>query len=193
MAPANSSRKTPARSESDLRTEKCRRCPRRPWTLARRAAATSPRTGGLPLSPGTGPHRGRRRCPSGTRRVRLPGARPEFDPARAPRADTWCPTTAPRLWSPRRCTVAVPLKAFAVTGTGGTRAGPTDDVRLLFHLSLHGLHDRLVSLDIPGRDRPLPLRRAVGLSDDQEPSFADQKRTYADRDGKGRDVRQHAS
>src|SRR5438876_2480610 len=59
--------------------------------------------------------------------------------------------------------------------------------------SLHGLHDRLVSLDIPGRDRPLPLRRAVGLSDDQEPSFADQKRTYADRDGKGRDVRQHAS
>src|SRR5439155_24496647 len=73
------------------------------------------------------------------------------------------------------------------------RAGPTDDVRLLFHLSLHGLHDRLVSLDIPGRDRPLPLRRAVGLSDDEEPPFADQKRTYADRDGKGRDVRQHPS
>src|SRR5207237_8463725 len=66
------------------------------------------------------------------------------------------------------------------------RAGPTDDVGLLFYLPLHGLHDRLVSLDISGRDRPLPLRRAVGLPDAEESSLADPKRTCAARDWKGR-------
>src|SRR5437879_1821419 len=51
------------------------------------------------------------------------------------------------------------------------RAYPTDDVCFLFYLPLHRLHDRLVSLDISGRDRPLSLRRAVGLPDDEEPSL----------------------
>src|SRR6184192_4864938 len=57
------------------------------------------------------------------------------------------------------------------------RSRAASDARLLRHLPLDRLDDRLAGLDVSGGDRPQAFRRAVRLADHEEFSIADEERS----------------